>query len=124
MKRRDFVRVLGGAVLTGAAVSSLAACGGDDTGNSDAPDAGVADCAANGARAGSISANHGHTLTISAGDILAGTPQSYSIQGAGDHPHTVMVTAANMTTLQGGGSVMITSSTDDAHSHSVMVVCA
>lgn len=116
MKRRDFVRVLGGAVVTGAAISTVA-CGGDDGGGGGADAMVSANCGTQ------ISANHGHTMTVAQVDVDAGVEKSYDISGSSGHSHTVVVTAANMTTLQGGQSVTITSSTDVGHSHMVTVSC-
>jgi len=127
MKRRDFVRVIGGVVLAGAALKSTTGCGGDDDdGNNDQPDSGQqqADCNANGATAGTITGNHGHTLTVPAADISAGAAKTYNIDGAAGHPHTIDLSAADMTTLAGGASVTVTSSNDLAHTHNVTVVCA
>jgi hypothetical protein len=41
------------------------------------------------------------------------------IRGGGDHPHTVTLSAAQVTTIGTGGRVTVTSTTEDAHNHSV-----
>lgn len=86
------------------------------------PDAEPSLCLSNGAADSAISANHGHSLSIPAADITAGSQKSYDIRGLGNHPHTLTVTAAHFTSLQAGDSVTITSSTD-GHSHVVTVSC-
>jgi hypothetical protein len=72
-----------------------------------------------------IGTNHpmAHTMTVSDADVQAGVDKTYNIQGASMHPHTVTVTAADFTTLAGGGTVMKTSSTDAMHSHVVTITC-
>ena len=118
MKRRDFVWSISGAVAAGAALN---ACGGG--GDGDSPDAGMLNCTANGAGA-TIGANHGHSAAaISATDVNAGAEKTYNLSGGG-HTHMITVTAAQFTTLQGGSSVMVTSTNDSAHTHTVTLTCA
>jgi len=98
---------------------SLAACGGGGTATIDAP---PPNCLANGTRA-IIPYNHGHTLDIPAADIAAGTPRSYDITGGADHSHSVSVTAAEMATLAGNGSIQVMSTTGGGHAHTIDVRC-
>src|SRR5262245_58227201 len=98
MKRRDFVRVVGGVVVAGAAAGAVAGCGGDDGGGS--PDGGGDDnCATQ------ISANHGHAVTVSPDDVAAGVDKTYSIQGSSTHDHMITLTAAQFGMLAGGTAV-------------------
>lgn len=120
MTRRQF---LGTAVIGAAA----AACGGGDDGNGPQPDApmNAKSCTTNGSTA-TISTNHGHTLTVSTADVTAGVDKTYDITGTADHAHMVTVTAANFTSLKNNpsGSVMVTSTSGGAHTHSVTILCA
>lgn len=120
MTRRQF---LGTAVIGAAA----AACGGGPDDGTSMPDApmNAKSCTTNGTTA-TIGTNHGHTLTVSAGDVMAGVDKTYDITGSADHPHMVTVTAANFTSLQNNpnGSVMLTSTSGGAHTHSVTILCA
>lgn len=68
---------------------------------------------------GDISANHGHTATIRAAEITAGNEISLDIRGNATHPHTVVVSQSDMRDLQNRRTVSKTSSTDNAHSHTV-----
>ncbi|MBL9023577.1 MAG: hypothetical protein JNL21_15385 [Myxococcales bacterium] len=72
-----------------------------------------------------IATNHpmAHEMTVSAADVQAGVDKTYNIQGASMHPHTVTLTAADFTTLAGGGTVTKTSSSDAMHTHEVTVTC-
>lgn len=111
-------RFLGTAVL-GAAV---AACGGDDGGDGGG---GTRDCVVNGTTT-QIGSNHGHTLTVSIEDVMAGADKTYDITGTSAHAHMVTVTAANFSSLMNNpsGSVMITSTSGNGHTHTVTILCA
>ena len=118
--RRGFVQLLGG----GSAAAIACGCGG-----SSAPpevDAPAANCAVTGA-ACTIANNHVHALhelVVTAADIAAGVEKVYDIMGAASHNHQVTVTAADFTTLQGGGMVTITSTVTFCHSHACTISCA
>jgi hypothetical protein len=115
ISRRQF---LGTAVL-GAAV---AACGGDDGGDGGG---GTKDCLTNGTST-QIGGNHGHTIVVSMNDVTAGVDKTYDIRGTSAHTHSVTVTAANFATLTNNptGSVMVTSTDSNAHSHTITILCA
>jgi hypothetical protein len=70
-----------------------------------------------------IGTNHGHAVMIPAADVNAGAEMTYSIQGTSGHDHEITLTAADMTSLQGGGTVMVTSTTGASHTHEVTVMC-
>jgi hypothetical protein len=98
---------------TGATVTLLLqACGGGGGG----PPLGAA-CSA------TISANHGHTLTIPAADLDATQARSYSIEGAAGHAHSVSFTAAQLAQIKAGQPVTVTSSITFDHSHLVTPMC-
>ncbi len=78
----------------------------------------------NGATASDISANHGHTLAVPAGDIQAATEKTYDIQGSSGHPHSITLTAADFATLAKGTEVIVVSSEDAGHTHNVTVKCS
>jgi hypothetical protein len=71
----------------------------------------------------SIGTNHGHSFTVSAADVTAGTERTYDIMGTSLHTHSVTLTPANFATLATGASVMVTTSTGGAHTHMVTVSC-
>lgn len=72
-----------------------------------------------------IANNHpqAHTIEVTPADVEAGVEKLYDIMGASMHTHSVTVTAADFTTLAGGGSVMITSTMGGQHTHVVTVTC-
>ena len=71
-----------------------------------------------------ISANHGHTATVPAADVMAGVDKMYNIKGASAHPHMITITAAQFAMLRAGTPVTVTSSNDAGHTHNVTVTCA
>jgi hypothetical protein len=117
MTRKEFLGSLIG-------VAALAACGGDDGGGG--LDGAIGrSCATNGTSI-NIDGNHGHVLTVSSADVAGGVDKTYDITGTSMHSHMVTVTAANFATLQSNanGTVMVTSTTGGAHTHTITVQCA
>ncbi|MGE0327881.1 MAG: hypothetical protein AB7K71_26120 [Polyangiaceae bacterium] len=70
-----------------------------------------------------IMANHGHVLMVSQADVDAAADKTYDIMGSSAHTHSVTVTAADFTTLAGGGSITVTSTTSLSHMHTITVMC-
>jgi hypothetical protein len=118
MTRKEFLGTLIGAGAV------LAGCGGDDGGTVDSGGS-QRNCALNGTT-NTIDNNHGHVLTVLKSDVTAGVEKTYDIMGTATHTHSVTVTAANFATLQSNanGSVMITSTSGGAHTHTVTIICA
>jgi len=132
MNRKSFLNKTVAALLAGIPFLSIMSCSGsddDDDYNDTNPDSDPGyedtsgDCGAYGADS-SIADNHGHTLTVSADDVNAGTEKTYSIQGGATHNHSVTVTADLFASLQKNESVTATSSTGDGHMHGVTITCA
>lgn len=123
MNRRSFlVRTSRIALALPFALGAVAACGSDDGGD-DAPDAAQGgDCS--GGTNIAIGSNHSHAMSVSDADVTAGAEKEYNLQGGSAHPHTVTLTAADFTKLQGGTTVMKTSSNDSGHTHSITVSCS
>ena len=122
MDRKTFIRKTAGALLLAAPVYALLSCSSssDDSGsnNNNTPD-----CLENGTLS-SISANHGHSLTVSKADVNSGTEKTYTIDGGAGHSHSVTVSAANFNTLKNNQQISLSSTTQNSHSHSVTVSCA
>ena len=53
----------------------------------------------------SSGASHMHTLTVMLADITAGTTKKIQTSNSSGHTHWVEITAAEFTTLKGGGQV-------------------
>ncbi|MCW5633027.1 MAG: hypothetical protein KIT17_06785 [Rubrivivax sp.] len=71
-----------------------------------------------------ISANHGHLLTIPQADLDSPLSKTYNIQGTGNHNHTVTLAPSQLQAIKAKGAVMLSSSTDGGHAHTVTVNCA
>ena len=93
-------------------------CGGDD----DPAPAGANDCSSSNALV-QIDNNHGHQLTVSTADVAAGQAKTYDIRGTAVHAHTVTLSGEHFTRLKSGDSVLVESSSDGAHLHSITVRC-
>lgn len=116
MTRKGFL----GAAAGGTVLLLLQACGGGG-GDDAAQQNGLTSCTSTGA---AITGNHGHALSIPAADLDATTARTYSIQGTSTHDHTITLSAAQLASLKARQAVTVTSSTDFAHDHSVMITCA
>ena len=68
---------------------------------------------------------HTHSVTIAASTLNATTAQTFTTSSAGTpaHMHMVTLEPAQLTTLKGGGTVTVTSTTVDLHAHMFMVSC-
>jgi basic membrane lipoprotein Med (substrate-binding protein (PBP1-ABC) superfamily) len=122
MTRNEFLRAIVKGAGGAAAVALVVGCSSNNT--AAAPDAAaVASCTTNGT-VDTIAANHGHVLTVSKEDVVAGVDKTYDIQGTATHTHSVTVTAATFATLQANMAASLTSTTNAMHSHGITIVCA
>jgi phosphoribosylaminoimidazole (AIR) synthetase len=112
LTRREFTLEAALAILAGCVITvSDIACGSSTAAPTPVPPSDVA---------GTISANHGHSATITGAQITAGTAiVALSIMGTASHPHTLSVSQADLTSLKNKQAVTITSTTDANHSHTV-----
>lgn len=128
MTRKQFLKHALGASAAVLGLTLLADCSSSKdspdaapAGGMDAP-AGHGDCVQNGTNV-TIGANHGHVMTVTKADVMAGVQKSYNIQGSADHPHTVTLTAAHFVSLAQNHAITTTSTTNAAHAHPIMVAC-
>jgi hypothetical protein len=121
ISRKQFLRTLAGIGAGAVGASLLIACGSDDD---DMQPAGPS-CVANGSNI-TISANHGHAMTVTAADVAAGAEKTYNITGSSPHAHSVTITAAQFAMLAASGTASISavSTSGDSHTHNVTVTCA
>lgn len=68
---------------------------------------------------GTIAGNHGHTAVITAAQLTATNGIQLNITGTATHPHTVTLSAAELTQIAARQQVSKTSSSDDGHAHAV-----
>jgi len=118
LDRREFTLAAAMAALSGVAIT-ISACGGGSSPTASTPAPTPAPPAAASDKTGVIGSNHGHAGTITAAQLTGGGVLSLNIQGTSAHPHTVDLTAADMTSIAASQRVSKESSTDNGHSHSV-----
>lgn len=112
ISRREFTRESVFAVLAGVAIT-ISGCGDDDNDSPTGP-------TTSGDVIGTVSANHGHEARVTAVQITAGAAlAALDIHGTADHTHTVSLTAAQVTQIGNRQQVVVTSTTDSAHQHTV-----
>jgi hypothetical protein len=70
-----------------------------------------------------ISANHGHALTVPFTHVAYGIERQYSIQGTSSHRHFVTVTPAMFAQLRANQSITVESG-GVSHTHMVTISCA
>lgn len=68
---------------------------------------------------GDVSANHGHVATITGAQITAAGALSLNIMGNATHPHTVSLSASQVQQIGARQRVMVTSTIDGGHDHTV-----
>ena len=115
--RREFTRLSLLSMLSGVAIT-ISGCGGGGSSNGPTP----ATTLGSGDKAGFISANHGHAVSITAAQMTAGGQITLTLQGTAgvaEHIHTVDLSAAEVVAIRGGAQVAKASSTQDAHQHTV-----
>ncbi len=126
MDRKTFIKKSLGVMLIALPTYSFVSCTNSDDGSGNTMEnpnnQGEANCTSNGTQS-SISANHGHTLTVPSSDVVTGTARTYSIQGSSGHDHMVTLSANDFASLQNNNSISVNSTNDDGHTHSVTVSC-
>jgi hypothetical protein len=110
LSRREFTLESALAILSAATIT-ITGCGDDDPGTGPS---------GQGGEVGTISANHGHEITITSAQISAGAAlMSLNIRGSATHPHTISLTSAQVASIGQNQQVSVTSTTEDAHNHTV-----
>lgn len=66
---------------------------------------------------------HTHTVSIPSTVLASTTPQSFTTSSASGHTHTVTLSVNTLSTLRGGGSQTVNSSSNDNHTHAYHVSC-
>lgn len=70
-----------------------------------------------------IVANHGHVLTVAAGDLDSMVDLTYDIHGTADHTHFVVLTVAQLSALKAGTTVATQSTITLDHQHDISINC-
>lgn len=133
MDRKTFIKNSTLGLLIAVPAYSLLSCSGsDDSGPAPRPDPDPdpdptpsGNCLQNGTNS-TISANHGHSLTVSKDDVAAGTQKTYQLSAANTdgHMHTVVLSSSDFSSLSTNQSISKTSTSQGGHTHNVTVSCA
>jgi ABC-type Zn uptake system ZnuABC Zn-binding protein ZnuA len=116
ISRREFTRESVLAMLAGVVITI--------TGCSDSPSAPSQGGSGGGGSttgdvSGVVSANHGHIAMVTAAQITAAGAVSLDIMGQATHPHTVSLTASQVQQIGSRQQVVVTSTTNESHLHTV-----
>jgi len=116
LTRREFTVESALAMLAGVTIT-ISGCGDDDN-----PTSAPTTPPAAADKTGTVSTDAGHTHTgaaITAAQLTAGNAITLTLTGATTHIHTVPLSQTELTTISAGTRLSKTSSTDNAHSHTV-----
>jgi len=121
LERRDFTMQLILAVLSSATIVVSEACGssGADPSPVGGGNGGGGGGGGNGSVTGTISGNHGHVATITAAQLTAGNAVALDITGSANHSHSVSLSAQDILDVAARKTVAKTSTTDSGHDHTV-----
>ena len=125
MDRKTLFRKTAGTLLLAVLAYALLSCSSssDDSGSNNPPTGGNPDCLANGTNS-SIFNNHGHSLTVSKADVIAGVRKLYNFTGSSSHSHMWVCTEDMFTILKGNAQVSNATGTTENHRHPVTISCA
>jgi hypothetical protein len=121
ISRREFSVAAALAALSGVAIT-ISACGGGGGGSPTSPSTPPPTGGGGGTtgdKTGVVGSNHGHRAVITAAQLTAAAEVALDIRGDSDHPHSVTLAAAEVTSIAAGQRVSKESSTDASHSHTV-----
>jgi hypothetical protein len=118
--RREFTLSAALAALSGVAIT-ISACGGGGGGSPTSPSTPTTPppAASGGDQQGLVATNHGHAAVITAARLASPADVSLDIRGTSDHPHTVTLSAAQVSSIAANQRISMESTTDDGHSHTV-----
>lgn len=116
ISRREFTRESVLAMLAGVAIT-ISGCSSNDSPTAPSQNAGGSTSAQD--VSGVVSANHGHIATVTAVQITAAGAVNLDIMGTATHTHTVSLTASQVQQIGSRQRVVVTSTTDAGHDHTV-----
>jgi hypothetical protein len=118
LDRREFTLAAAMAALSGVAIT-ISACGGSSPSSPSPTPMPTPTPAPSGDKVGAISGNHGHSAVITGAQLTAAGAVSLNIQGSATHPHTVELSAGEITSIAASQRIAKESTTDSGHSHTV-----
>jgi hypothetical protein len=109
MDRREFAGRALMAMLAGVTVT-ITGCGSDNLASPSPPPSD---------RTGEVTNNHGHVVTITSAQQMAGGNVTLSIQGTGSHDHLLELTAAEVSTIRAGNRLVKDCAMGRSHTHTI-----
>ena len=116
LDRREFTLAAILAMLSGVTIT-ISGCGGSSSPSTPTPTTTMPP--ATGDKTGAISANHGHTVTITGAQLTAGGDVTLELTVGNGHTHSVSLTGAEVVQIRGNQRVSKESTTNSGHSHTV-----
>ena len=116
LDRREFTLAAILAMLSGVTIT-ISACG--SSSSSPSTPTPTAQPPAAGDKTATISANHGHTATITAAQLSAGGDLTVQLTVGNGHTHSVGLTGAEVVQIRDNTRVSKESSSNSGHSHTV-----
>jgi len=119
LDRREFTLAAIIAMLSGVTITISGCGGGSSSPSSPSSPAPTPTPAASGDKMGSISANHGHTVTITAAQLTAGGDVTLLLTEGSGHTHNVSLTGGEVVQVRDNQKVAKESTSNSGHSHTV-----
>ena len=119
LDRREFTLAAILAILSGVTIT-ISGCGsGSSSPSTPSTPAPTPQPPAAGDKSGSISANHGHTVTITAAQLTAGGDVTLLLTEGSGHTHNVSLTGGEVVQIRDNQKVAKESTSNSGHSHTV-----
>jgi len=115
LDRREFTLAAILAMLSGVTIT-ISGCGSSSSSPSSPT---TTQPPAAGDKTGAISANHGHTVTITGAQLTAGGNVTLELTLGSGHTHSVSLTDVEVVQIRGNQRVSKESTTNSGHSHTV-----
>jgi hypothetical protein len=117
LDRREFTLAAVLAMLSGVSIT-ISGCGSSSPSTPSTPSP-TPTPQSSGDKTGTISANHGHTATITGAQLTAGGDLTIQLTQGDGHTHSVSLTGAEVVQIRGNQRVSKESSSTAGHSHTV-----
>ena len=119
LDRREFTLAAILAMLSGVTITISGCGGGSSSPSSPSSPAPTPTPPASGDKMGSISANHGHTVTITSAQLSAGGDVTLLLTEGSGHTHNVSLTGGEVVQVRDNQRVAKESTSNSGHTHTV-----
>ncbi|HUF10160.1 MAG TPA: hypothetical protein VMO47_12610 [Rhodothermales bacterium] len=112
MDRRTFIIKAGQAFPVVAGAVYVIGCDSDSGGDGNGNGNGTTIVAIS-----TVDAGHSHRVEFPESDLASSSARTYNSSSSGGHTHSVVLSEAQLDTIENGGSVTVTSSDSGGHTH-------